>query len=43
MEENVLQDAFRIPLILIQLWRHSHNLSTFPYIKFKIVVSAYEK
>lgn len=43
MEENVLQDAFCIPLIFIQLWCHSHNLSTFPYIKFKIIISAYKK
>lgn len=42
MEENVLQDAFCIPLIFIQLWCHAHNLSTFPYIKFKIIIGAWE-
>lgn len=43
MKENVLQDALCIPLIFIQLRCHSHNLSTFPYIKFKIVISAYKR
>lgn len=42
LEENVLQDVLRIPLIFIQLWCHPQNFTTFPYIEFKIIICACE-